>query len=436
MSRSARVVVVESADNGDGGLAGELGSRGLDAARASDSAQVFARLLGGEKPDALVVRDGDLMCRGTVRNPEEIVRRILDSDLSRRVPVILLGQEGARPTPVGVHRIAEPDPDEITVRVESLARLGILGRELDRRLVVARRFGGAEVEAPQARMVDDARIVVAFDPATMSRIGGVLPPPAEVSGAPSAALVLDQLELTAMDALVVPATDVAAALDLIGAVRRDTRHVELPIVAIASQAGEQPALLQAGASAAMSRDADDAALGLRVAGLASEHRYRRAMREAMRAAMPAEALDSLTGLVTHGYFLDWLTETVVECDRWGETVSLVAFEITDMTMLNERHGPASTDRLMRALGRIVASLTRIEDCVCRYTGSRIIAAMPSTSTARARQMRDRIMSVVRTTPFRDDQANMINADITTATTQWRSGASAQGLIEDSFRGLS
>lgn len=433
MARASRLVVVEALTEGPG-IAEALAARGYHALQVDKADTVVAELLSSVRPEAIVIAEPERMPPGGVPASRRLAGRLSRSGLTRHMPIVVIGDRHSDDSGPITELPSAISHDELAARIGTLTRRGLLARELERRLRVAAAFGGAVPAMPAQRVVDDPRILVALSPHLLRSVQEAFPAPASVIGAPTLPATIGFLEQPDFDVVVLPGEDAAESGALVEAIRRDTRHAELP-VAIAGGAPEMArALCGAGADAilppAIHREA-----AARIAALASEARYRQAMRGALELAMPPQARDSLTGLATHGYFCAWLKAIVADCDRWGDLVSLIAIEIEDLRTLNERHGFSAVDRMMAGIGSIVASLTRTEDCACRYSGSRLLVGVPAMPVESLRRMRERLVSVINQTGFRDDTGSPMESTLATRMSQWRDGISAVALVEDVFCGF-
>lgn len=439
MMRTSRVVVVESlADGESDGIAHALAARGFNALQVDEPGTVVAELLSSVRPEALVIAQPGRMAGNRLPAARKLIERLSHSDLTRHLPILVIGQEGGGeagdPGSAVTELSASASHDELAARIGSLTRLAVLARELERRVKVAGRFGGSALAMPSPAVITDARILVALAPSLVSDIADAAPPSVSVTGAPSLALALDYLAKGDFDVVVVPGTDAAESGSLLDALRRDVRFAEVPVAVAGGDESAAATLLKAGADAVMHGQIDTET-SAQLLALASESRYRAAMRETLAAAMPAQVRDAVSGLATHGYFSEWLKAMVADCDRWGDMVSLIAIEVENVRALNDRHGFAPVDRMMASIGSIIANLTRAEDCACRYSGSRLLVGMPNMPLEHLRVVRDRILSIIEQTDFVDDAAMRMTPVLATRTTQWRAGSSALGLIEDAFCGI-
>lgn len=428
--------MVESLADGEGdGIAHALAARGFNALQVDEPGTVVAELLSSVRPEALVIAQPGRLAGNRLPAARRLIERLSHSDLTRHLPILVIGESEPGHESAGITELSEfASHDELATRIGGLTRLAVLARELERRVKVAERFGGPALAMPAASIVHDAKILVALSPSLLSEIADVVPPSVTIAGAPSMPVALDYLGNENFDAVVLPGVELAESGALLDAIRRDSRFAELPIAIAGGEERAAAALCRSGADAVMPAQMD-AETTARLLALASENRYRAAMRETLAAAMPPQVRDAVSGLATHGYFSEWLRAMVGDCDRWGDTVSLIAIEVENVRALNDRHGFAPVDSMMASIGSIIANLTRAEDCACRYSGSRMLIGMPNMPLDHLRVVRDRILAIIEQTDFIDDGALGMKPVMSTRTTQWRPGSSALGLIEDAFCGI-
>ncbi|MCW1431719.1 GGDEF domain-containing protein [Novosphingobium sp. JCM 18896] len=149
----------------------------------------------------------------------------------------------------------------------------------------------------------------------------------------------------------------------------------------------------------IARDAPDTQKRLAVATRAAH-----AMADAMSLALSNIALrerlqmqsirDPLTGLFNRRYMEDALERYVSLAERSGTPLSVLMFDLDNFKRLNDEHGHAKGDAVLRDVaGEIVGGLGN-SDVTCRYGGEELIAILPDCSldeaASRAEAIRCRI----------------------------------------------
>jgi diguanylate cyclase (GGDEF)-like protein len=119
----------------------------------------------------------------------------------------------------------------------------------------------------------------------------------------------------------------------------------------------------------------------------------------LRAALARERqlahFDSLTGLANRGYLFELGQRELERCRRRGEPMALAFLDCDDFKSVNDRHGHAAGDQVLRAVGRLLAAATRATDVAARIGGDEFALLMPATEATAARQIAERLQVELR-----------------------------------------
>jgi diguanylate cyclase (GGDEF)-like protein/putative nucleotidyltransferase with HDIG domain len=88
--------------------------------------------------------------------------------------------------------------------------------------------------------------------------------------------------------------------------------------------------------------------------------------------------DPLTGLYNRRFFFEALDKEVHRTERYGSPVSLAVFDVDGFKLINDRHGHATGDDVLRTIGRIAEGLVRPTDSFARIGGEEFALLMPET----------------------------------------------------------
>jgi diguanylate cyclase (GGDEF)-like protein len=105
--------------------------------------------------------------------------------------------------------------------------------------------------------------------------------------------------------------------------------------------------------------------------------------------------DERTGLLNHTAVLSRLEVELARADRVGATVALCVIDIDDFKKLNDRHGSAAGDRVLKTLSRFLMQNLRRTDHVGRYGGEKLVLVLQETSAENASFVVDAIRRRVR-----------------------------------------
>ncbi|HSW28499.1 MAG TPA: diguanylate cyclase [Longimicrobiales bacterium] len=158
----------------------------------------------------------------------------------------------------------------------------------------------------------------------------------------------------------------------------------------------------------------------------------RMQRELERAYADLERLartDPLTGLANRRDFMERLEQEVERSDRYVRPLSLVSLDLDHFKSVNDTHGHAAGDEVLREAARALRSVCRDVDLAARMGGEELALLLPETDAAGARivaeRVRERIAGAAHRSP--SGQAFRVTASLGVATA--RTGASGEALLQ-------
>jgi len=105
---------------------------------------------------------------------------------------------------------------------------------------------------------------------------------------------------------------------------------------------------------------------------------------ALREKLRNQALrDPLTGLYNRRYMEDSLQRFVRLADREDREVSVVMIDLDHFKRLNDEHGHAFGDQVLRDSAHAIVAALRETDIVCRYGGEELVVILPDCNIERA-----------------------------------------------------
>jgi diguanylate cyclase len=116
--------------------------------------------------------------------------------------------------------------------------------------------------------------------------------------------------------------------------------------------------------------------------------------------------DALTGLPGRHAFHDDLARRLAQRKRTSAPLSLVVADIDLLHVLNEQHGDAAGDMVLRAVTQFLSAALREMDVIARYEGDRFALMLPSTDLAQATQIADRLRNAVALCRLRADDSDL------------------------------
>ncbi|NBT59238.1 GGDEF domain-containing protein [bacterium] len=104
--------------------------------------------------------------------------------------------------------------------------------------------------------------------------------------------------------------------------------------------------------------------------------------------------DSLTQLYNKRYFMESLEKEFSFTRRSLLPLSLIMLDIDFFKQINDNHGHVAGDKILKLLGSILASQTRLENIACRFGGEEFAIVLRGATTTQAKQVAERIRATV------------------------------------------
>ncbi|KRT62772.1 MAG: putative sensor protein [Chloroflexi bacterium CSP1-4] len=120
---------------------------------------------------------------------------------------------------------------------------------------------------------------------------------------------------------------------------------------------------------------------------------------AQQAAETRARIDALTGLPNRRHF-DELASILTQGRRVGDALGVLMIDIDHFKKLNDRHGHAAGDAVLREVGRAIAGALRSEDTPCRYGGEEFAVILRRATLEQAVEVAQRIHDAVAEVPTR------------------------------------
>jgi len=137
--------------------------------------------------------------------------------------------------------------------------------------------------------------------------------------------------------------------------------------------------------------------------------------------------DELTGCHNRRFLLDLVDKEKVRADRHGSEFCLCLFDIDFFKRINDTHGHAAGDTVLRAFADAVRGQIRTTDAFGRYGGEEFLLLMPETPVADAMALAERIRTVVAGLRCPDGEA-VITLTVSCGVAEYRIGEVAAQTI--------
>lgn len=114
-----------------------------------------------------------------------------------------------------------------------------------------------------------------------------------------------------------------------------------------------------------------------------------------REALREQAIrDCLTGLFNRRYLEEALGRELRRAGHGDERLSILMLDLDHFKNLNDLHGHAAGDAVLKQVGMILDTHTRREDIVCRYGGEEFVLILPGAASSVASRRADELRQAI------------------------------------------
>jgi diguanylate cyclase (GGDEF)-like protein len=110
--------------------------------------------------------------------------------------------------------------------------------------------------------------------------------------------------------------------------------------------------------------------------------------------------DPLTSLANRRHFHERLDQELGYARRHGTPVTLLLLDIDFFKRINDEHGEAVGDEVLRAVARVLQGLVRIEDLLARYGGDELVVLSRGYDLPSGELFAERLRKAIREKPIR------------------------------------
>jgi two-component system, cell cycle response regulator len=405
---SARILVVDDVEVNVRLLEAKLSAEYFNVLSANDGYAAL-KIAAEERPDLILL---DVMMPKL--DGFEVCRRLKADEATADIPVVMVTalsetSDRVRGLEAGADDFLTKPVNDIGLfaRVRSLVRLRRMMDEWRHREDVYGRFSALMEESRAAEENSPARILLWEESAfAATRMADMLSPLANELIRPSAPEDLAPQCEGSVDLVILNTTGKVDALRIVGKLRAQEMSRLVPILLIGDPE-ELPRVakgLDLGATDYLLRPLDRNEIVARVRTQVRRKRLQDRLQENYRKSLSLALTDGLTGLYNRRYLGVHLDGLLARLADGATGPSLLLIDIDWFKRVNDTHGHAAGDAVLRELTSRIARYVRTFDLFARYGGEEFVVVLPETDRRVAEGVAERLRMVVAEMPFRVGEA--------------------------------
>ncbi|MDG5495842.1 diguanylate cyclase [Niveispirillum sp. BGYR6] len=111
------------------------------------------------------------------------------------------------------------------------------------------------------------------------------------------------------------------------------------------------------------------------------------------------SIDSLTGIMNRRCFMEHALRECERAGRYHRQLSLLLIDLDRFKLVNDNHGHAAGDTVIRQAVERAAGVLRTNDCIARYGGEELVVLLPETGLEMAQRVAERVRQAIGATPI-------------------------------------
>lgn len=116
--------------------------------------------------------------------------------------------------------------------------------------------------------------------------------------------------------------------------------------------------------------------------------------------------DALTGLLNRRALSDLFRREIERAQRHRRELAVIMFDVDHFKAINDRHGHAAGDAVLRQIAGVAAQSTRSTDTTARYGGEEFVLVAPETDRASALELAERMRVALESADIRIDRQSL------------------------------
>ena len=154
-----------------------------------------------------------------------------------------------------------------------------------------------------------------------------------------------------------------------------------------------------------------------------------------RALSEAASRDDLTGLFNRRHMQELLTQQRLACQRSGDRFALALIDLDHFKLINDTHGHATGDNVLRAFAEQVGAAMRGTDTLGRWGGEEFVVLFASSTATEATQGVERLRQAVGAAVVATPSGQALTFTVSVGLTEHVSPESVDALVERADRAM-
>ena len=109
------------------------------------------------------------------------------------------------------------------------------------------------------------------------------------------------------------------------------------------------------------------------------------------------------------------------CERYGKPLSVISMDVDHFKQINDAHGHAAGDDVLRGVSETLRTCVRASDCVCRVGGEEFLIILPQQTLQEAEVCAERCRAAIAAREFASLGGALIHATISAGIAHRRPG---------------
>jgi diguanylate cyclase (GGDEF)-like protein len=146
-------------------------------------------------------------------------------------------------------------------------------------------------------------------------------------------------------------------------------------------------------------------------------------------------VDGLTGIANRRHCEEALTTEIAQADRLGTPLTLVLADLDDFKAINDVHGHAAGDEVLREFAAVLRATVRDSDLAGRWGGEEFLLLLPGADAAGGAQLAERVRSSLAERSFRGHEGAVISVTCSFGVARHAAGSDERDLFAAADRAL-